>query len=67
MRLLEGKIVFLTGGGVSGRASAELFAQEGAKVAVIDALKDKAEETSPIDTSGATKFPILYETVRTLP
>jgi NAD(P)-dependent dehydrogenase (short-subunit alcohol dehydrogenase family) len=45
-RLAE-KVVFLTGGGgVLGRASAELFAREGARVAVVDALKDKAEETA---------------------
>jgi len=36
MKRLEGKVDFLTdGGGILGRASAELFAQEGAKVAVI--------------------------------
>lgn len=54
MRRLEGKVVFLTGGGgVLGRASAELFAQEGAKVAVIDAIKKKAEETAhQISTHG---------------
>ncbi len=47
MKRLQEKVVFLTGGGgVLGRASAELFAQEGARVAVIDALKDKAEETA---------------------
>lgn len=45
-RLAE-KVVFLTGGGgVLGRASAGLFAQEGARVAVVDTLKDKAEETA---------------------
>lgn len=46
MDRLKGKVVFLTGGGgVLGRASAVLFAQEGARVAVVDMLKDKAEET----------------------
>ncbi|GHO55110.1 SDR family NAD(P)-dependent oxidoreductase [Ktedonobacter robiniae] len=45
-RLAE-KVVFLTGGGgVLGRASAGLFAREGARVAVVDTLKDKAEETA---------------------
>src|SRR5262252_3777795 len=34
-----GKVVFLTGGGGAlGRASAELFAQEGAKISIIDAM-----------------------------
>ena len=47
MKRLQGKVVFLTGGGgVLGRASANLFAQEGAKVAIVDTLKDKAEETA---------------------
>src|ERR1700676_3333624 len=47
MARLAEKVVFLTGGGgVLGRASAELFAREGARVAVVDALKDKAEQTA---------------------
>lgn len=46
MKRLRGKVVVLTGGGgVLGRASAELFAREGARVAVVDTLKDRAEET----------------------
>lgn len=47
MDRLKGKVVFLTGGGgVLGRASALLFAQEGARIAVIDMVRDKAEETT---------------------
>ncbi|BCL80080.1 hypothetical protein ccbrp13_25450 [Ktedonobacteria bacterium brp13] len=47
MNRLAEKVVFLTGGGgVLGHASAELFAREGARVAVVDARKDKAEETA---------------------
>ncbi|HEY3992680.1 MAG TPA: glucose 1-dehydrogenase [Ktedonobacteraceae bacterium] len=47
MDRLAGKVAFITGGGgVLGRASAELFAQEGARVAVVDARNDKAEETA---------------------
>lgn len=47
MNRLEGKVVFLTGaGGVLGRASAILFAQEGARIAVVDMVKDKADETA---------------------
>ena len=47
MDRLKGQVVFLTGGGgVLGRASALLFAREGARVAVVDTLKDKAEATT---------------------
>ena len=47
MSRLSGKVVFLTGGGGAlGQVSAELFAQEGAEVTVIDAIKAKAEETA---------------------
>lgn len=60
MKRLEGKVVFLTGGGgVLGRASAELFAQEGAKVAVIDALKDKAEEAAQRITANGGEAIVL--------
>ncbi len=47
MSRMSGKVVFLTGGGGAlGQVSAELFAQEGAHVAIIDAVKEKAEETA---------------------
>ena len=47
MNRMSGKVVFLTGGGGAlGQVSAELFAQEGADVTVIDAVKAKAEETA---------------------
>ncbi|HVB75389.1 MAG TPA: SDR family NAD(P)-dependent oxidoreductase [Ktedonobacteraceae bacterium] len=47
MDRLKGKVVFLTGGGgVLGRASALLFAREGARIAVADMVQDKAEETA---------------------
>jgi len=46
MRRLEGKVVFLTGaGGALGGASAELFAMEGARIAVVDAREDAAQAT----------------------
>ena len=46
MDRLKRKVVFLTGGGgVLGRASALLFAQEGARIAVVDIVKNKADET----------------------
>ncbi len=47
MDRLKGKVVFLTGGGgVLGRASALFFAQEGARIAAVDMVKDKADETT---------------------
>ncbi|HKV60161.1 MAG TPA: SDR family NAD(P)-dependent oxidoreductase, partial [Ktedonobacteraceae bacterium] len=47
MDRLKGKVVFLTGGGgVLGRTSALLFAKEGARIAVVDMVQDKAEETA---------------------
>src|ERR1700736_3921353 len=54
MDRLKGKVVFLTGGGgVLGRASAILFAQEGARIAVVDTAHDKADETARrINASG---------------
>lgn len=46
MGRLEGKVVFLTGGGgVLGTASAILFAREGARIAVADAVLETAERT----------------------
>ena len=45
MSRMSGKVVFLTGGGGAlGKVSAALFAQEGAEVTIIDAVKVKAEE-----------------------
>jgi len=47
MSRMSGKVVFLTGGGGAlGQVSAELFAREGAHVAIIDAVKEKAEEAA---------------------
>ena len=48
---LEGKVAIVTGAGSSGqgigngKAAAVLFAQEGAKVLLVDAVKERAEET----------------------
>ena len=47
MDRLRGKVAFITGaGGILGSASAELFAREGARVAVIDAVAATAEATA---------------------
>jgi NAD(P)-dependent dehydrogenase (short-subunit alcohol dehydrogenase family) len=44
--LLEGKSALITGGGGGiGRATALIFAREGARLAVADAVRDAAEET----------------------
>ena len=48
---LEGKVAIVTGAGSSGagigngKATAVLFAREGAKVLLVDFAKDRAEET----------------------
>ncbi len=64
MNRLQGKVAFITGGGgVLGRASAQLFAREGAKVAIVDALKDKAEETAQQITASGGDAIALYADV----
>ena len=48
---LEGKVAIVTGAGSSGegigngKATAVLFAREGARVLLVDAVKERAEET----------------------
>jgi NAD(P)-dependent dehydrogenase (short-subunit alcohol dehydrogenase family) len=47
MERLKGKVALITGaGGVLGRASALRFAEEGARVCVVDMLGEQAEETA---------------------
>ena len=56
---LEGKVALVTGGSSGiGRASALLFAREGAKVVVADVAVEKGEETVRIiqDTGGEATF-----------
>jgi len=55
-RSFAGKVALVTGGGTGiGRASAVLFAQAGASVAVVDCAKDAAEETCAlIGAAGGT-------------
>jgi NAD(P)-dependent dehydrogenase (short-subunit alcohol dehydrogenase family) len=66
MDRLRGKVVFLTGGGgVLGRASALLFNQEGACVAVVDIQQDKAEETAQeIRTRGGEAIALDTDIIR---
>ena len=63
MRPLEGKRVFVTGaGGALGRASARLFAREGAAVAVVDVDAAAANETqSLIEAEGGHAVTIVAD------
>jgi NAD(P)-dependent dehydrogenase (short-subunit alcohol dehydrogenase family) len=46
MDRLKGKVSFITGSGSGiGRAGAQLFAKEGAKITVVDIVKEGSEET----------------------
>ena len=57
--LLEGKIALVTGGGGGiGRATAGIFAREGAKVVVADVLEDGGAETARMieDAGGEASF-----------
>ena len=58
-RLMEGKVGIVTGAGSGiGRASAMLFANEGAKVVVSDILLESGEETVRLikETGGQACF-----------
>ena len=57
--LLEGKIALVTGGASGiGRATASIFAREGAKVVVADVLEDGGAETARMieDAGGEASF-----------
>lgn len=61
MDRLKDKVVFLTGGGgVLGRASAVLFAREGARIAVVDMVQDKAAETAQRINAGGGEAIALH-------
>ena len=58
MRRLEGKVALITGAGAGiGRATAVLFAREGARVVVADIAAAAGEETAHMAGSGAIAIP----------
>lgn len=58
MGRLEGKIALVTGAGTGiGRATAILFAREGAKVAIAEIDKKSGEETAHLAGAGAVAMP----------
>ena len=60
---LAGKVAIITGAGSGiGRATAELFASEGAKVVVVDMSARKAGETiSILQARGADAIPVVAD------
>jgi NAD(P)-dependent dehydrogenase (short-subunit alcohol dehydrogenase family) len=58
LRRFEGKVALVTGAALGmGRATARRFAQEGAKVCVVDIMKDGVEETAAmIRAEGGEAF-----------
>ena len=66
MGVLDGRVIFLTGGGgVLGRASAHLFAREGARVAVSDFVVETAEETvAGISSDGGEALALRADVTR---
>lgn len=66
MGRLESRVIFLTGGGgVLGRASARLFAREGARVAVVDSSGETAEETAAqVERDGGEALALQADVTR---
>ena len=64
MGRLAGKVAIITGAGSGlGRESSQLFAQEGAKVVVMDLLGDRAEQTVKLVTeAGGTAIAVEADT-----
>ena len=60
---LANKVAVITGGGNGiGRATALLFAKQGASIVVADIQEDKAEETSQMITdAGGQSIPIRVD------
>ena len=60
---LENKIVLITGGGSGlGRQCSQLFASEGAKIAVVDIDKDRAEGTAKlVEQQGGTAIALTAD------
>ncbi|MEM2104146.1 MAG: glucose 1-dehydrogenase [Candidatus Bathyarchaeia archaeon] len=64
MAKLKGKVAIITGAGSGiGRATAVLFAKEGAKVAVVDCNKDSGEETVKIIRQSGGEAVFIYADV----
>ncbi len=61
MDRLRGKVAFITGSGSGiGRTGAQLFAKEGAKIAVVDIVKEGGEETVRVIKDGGGEASFIH-------